>query len=494
VTEGDEPRVSVVMITMDRPEQAAASLAKLRSLPERPPIVVINNGAASRAFDGPRTVVLEPGENLGAAGRNLGVAHVDTPYVAFSDDDSWWAPGALRRAAATLDRFPGVGLLAARVVVEPGGRVDEFSRELARSPLPGDRAPGVPILGFMACAAVLRVCAFRETGGFDRRLGVGGEEEPLAWDLAEAGWGLHYDDRLVAHHHPALGRDVSSRQRHQLRNAVWVAWERLPARDAARATAASLRRARPLRSAALGLVDALRGLPAVHQRRRVVPPDVASAKRLLLRHQHDHKGLVPSPSGRSPSGADPEQPEEPAMSQTTKVDVVAFLKSQHDEIEGLIAAVKTGTGEQQKDAFQCLVRLLAVHETAEEEVVHPLAKREPGGASIVEQRLGEEAEAKEALHALEQLEVGSADFMHKFDEVAKSVKEHAEKEEHEEFPIIAANEDETALQRFTKMVEMAEKTAPTHPHPHAPESALGNLVVGPFAAIADRTRDALRSG
>lgn len=179
------------------------------------------------------------------------------------------------------------------------------------------------------------------------------------------------------------------------------------------------------------------------------------------------------------------------MSQDTKVDVVAFLKSQHDDIENLISTVQTATGDHQRDAFQCLVRLLAVHETAEEEVVHPLAGREPGGASVVEQRLKEESEAKKALAELEKVEVGTPEFTHQFAMLAQSVKEHAEHEEHEEFPLIAANEDATSKERLAKMVEMAEKTAPTHPHPHAPESALGNLVVGPFAAIADRVRDAL---
>ena len=38
----------------------------------------------------------------GPAGRNLGAQHTGTPYIAFSDDDSWWAHGALNRAADLL--------------------------------------------------------------------------------------------------------------------------------------------------------------------------------------------------------------------------------------------------------------------------------------------------------------------------------------------------------------------------------------------------------
>jgi hypothetical protein len=34
--------------------------------------------------------------------------------------------------------------------------------------------------------------------------------------------------------------------------------------------------------------------------------------------------------------------------------------------------------------------------------------------------------------------------------------------------------------------------APTRPHPHAPSSATGNLIVGPPLAVFDRIRDAIR--
>jgi hypothetical protein len=37
---------------------------------------------------------------------------------------------------------------------------------------------------------------------------------------------------------------------------------------------------------------------------------------------------------------------------------------------------------------------------------------------------------------------------------------------------------------------MAEGMAPTRPHKAAPESAVGNLLVGPFVAMVDRVRDA----
>ena len=41
--------------------------------------------------------------------------------------------------------------------------------------------------------------------------------------------------------------------------------------------------------------------------------------------------------------------------------------------------------------------------------------------------------------------------------------------------------------------ERAKASAPTHPHPHAPNTPPGNVVLGPIAALADRIRDAARN-
>ena len=87
--------------------------------------------------------------NVGAAVRNAGVRRARTPYVAFSDDDSWWQPGALRRAAAALDADPRLGLVAARTLVGPG-EPDPVNEAMAASPL--REGGGAAVLGFLACA------------------------------------------------------------------------------------------------------------------------------------------------------------------------------------------------------------------------------------------------------------------------------------------------------------------------------------------------------
>jgi hypothetical protein len=52
--------------------------------------------------------------------------------------------------------------------------------------------------------------------------------------------------------------------------------------------------------------------------------------------------------------------------------------------------------------------------------------------------------------------------------------------------------EQKRLERMRKAVDLAESIAPTRPHPGV-ESATGNMLAGPFAAMLDRTRDALSS-
>ena len=63
-------------------------------------------------------------------------------------------------------------------------------------------------------------------------------------------------------------------------------------------------------------------------------------------------------------------------------------------------------------------------------------------------------------------------------------------EENHEFPLLRRYLDEDQSARAEKLLLLAEKTAPTHPHPTARTTAM-NYIAGPFAAMADRARDAI---
>jgi hemerythrin superfamily protein len=172
------------------------------------------------------------------------------------------------------------------------------------------------------------------------------------------------------------------------------------------------------------------------------------------------------------------------------IDVVSFLKEQHDQIKRLFALVNQSSGGERAEAFISLRRLLAVHETAEEEIVHPAARHAlPNGATLVEARLQEENEAKKVLAQLEDLEVDSAEFGTLLSRLERSVLVHAQNEERDEFDRLATLLDQRQLDRMRRAAEFAEKVAPTRPHPGV-ESAAANVLAGPFASMLDRARDA----
>jgi GT2 family glycosyltransferase len=179
--------------------------------------------------------------------RNVGVELARTPFVAFADDDSYWAPGSLRQAAKLLRAYDRVGLLSAQVLVGRQARVDPVSVAMAAAPLgtPAD-APGPSVLGFLACAAIVRRDAFLACGGFDPVVCFMGEEERLAYDLAAKGWGLAYRADVVAHHHPESRNDPDAlvyKRMLALRNRALTGWLRRPVRVAWVDTVALLRAA-----------------------------------------------------------------------------------------------------------------------------------------------------------------------------------------------------------------------------------------------------------
>lgn len=269
--------IAVVVMTRDRCEQLAQSLPRHEAR-----VVVVDNGSTDGTADlvhrladwGQDISLVRLPRNAGATARNIGVAQAGTRYVAFADDDSWWAQGALARAVAVMDTHPRLAVLAARVLVGPQERLDPLSAEMARARWGSEPdMPGPTVLGFAACGAVVRSEAFLGVGGFDDVVFFMGEEERVTYDLVAAGWGLAHVPDVVAHHHPRPPGDPAPRQRMVRRSALLTAWMRRPLPVALRRTVGSLTGPAPHRGAAL---DTLPRLPRALRARRVNPPAVES--------------------------------------------------------------------------------------------------------------------------------------------------------------------------------------------------------------------------
>lgn len=171
-------------------------------------------------------------------------------------------------------------------------------------------------------------------------------------------------------------------------------------------------------------------------------------------------------------------------------DVVRILLQQHAGIRQLCATVGHSEGPAKRQAFDDLRVLLAVHETAEELVVHPVAAVHCG-EGLTKALNADEKEATEMLARLEDLGVESPEFDELFEIFRIAVEQHVEEEERVELATLLEVLDDTERHTMGKRLSAAELVAPTHPHPGAAGSVPKQLATMPFHSIVDRVRDAM---
>ncbi|MFL6142079.1 MAG: hemerythrin domain-containing protein [Labedaea sp.] len=181
------------------------------------------------------------------------------------------------------------------------------------------------------------------------------------------------------------------------------------------------------------------------------------------------------------------------MSQTAvgRDDVVTILIQQHQELRALFLVLDDAVGDVRRDAFHRLVRLLAVHETAEAEIVHPAVRGLKGGAAVAAARAAEEHRVTALLSTLDQIGPDAEGFDTLLMQLRDDVLAHAVHEEREEFPLLRAACGPARLHAMARAVRAAEAIAPTRPHPGV-QGAKANLLLGPPLAIMDRARDLIR--
>ena len=108
--------VSAIIITRNRKDALETVLGRLVNLPVDE-VIVVDNGSEDgtaelvRAHRSPVTL-LEPGENLGTAGRNLAADEAKGELLLMLDDDAYPMPGAVETLVAAFEANPKLAVAA----------------------------------------------------------------------------------------------------------------------------------------------------------------------------------------------------------------------------------------------------------------------------------------------------------------------------------------------------------------------------------------------
>jgi mycofactocin system glycosyltransferase len=197
--------LTVVIPARDRADQLEQTLASIRGVA----VLVVDDAsvdapAVAEVVSRHGADLVRVDANVGPAGaRNIGLARVETPYVAFVDSDVVVTADALIGLTAHF-ADPSVALVAPHVRSRTlSDRPRWFERYDAAMPAlglgerPGVVRPGAAVAWLPSACLVARTDTVRT--GFDDRMRVG-EDVDLVWRLTDSGHRVRYDPGFVAHH------------------------------------------------------------------------------------------------------------------------------------------------------------------------------------------------------------------------------------------------------------------------------------------------------
>jgi hemerythrin superfamily protein len=180
------------------------------------------------------------------------------------------------------------------------------------------------------------------------------------------------------------------------------------------------------------------------------------------------------------------------------MDAITMLKADHKTVEEMFKKFE-GLGPRamkgRRDVVDRIIRELSIHAVIEEVIFYPaireMAEKNDVNDMVLE-ALEEHHVLKWTLKELEGMDPAHERFDAKVNVLMESVRHHVKEEEKALFPQVRRMFDRARLLELGDAMTQLKKTAPTRPHPKAPDEPPGNLVAGAAAAIADRTLEAGR--
>jgi hemerythrin superfamily protein len=172
------------------------------------------------------------------------------------------------------------------------------------------------------------------------------------------------------------------------------------------------------------------------------------------------------------------------------MDAITLLKQDHKTVEQIFKQFEKATQPaQQRSLARRVIAELSVHAAIEEMVFYPAVRdRVPTTEETVLESLEEHHIVKWTLSELEDMKPDDERFKAKMTVLIESVRHHVKEEEQELFPEVRKAVGRKDLATLGDALEQAKKTAPTRPHPKAPDTPPGNLVAGAAAGVVDKAK------
>jgi hemerythrin superfamily protein len=185
---------------------------------------------------------------------------------------------------------------------------------------------------------------------------------------------------------------------------------------------------------------------------------------------------------------------------TETTDVTQFLTSQHREVDQLwsrLRDARLGGGASVSDLSQQIVTLLSQHDALETQLLYSeLRDLGDEGRHLADHSLDEHKVVRELLTRIDGKDPREDSVFADLTACMTNVMQHVREEEGQVFPLMRERCDTNRLHELGERMQSMMKMAPTHPHPHTPDSKIGATVAGAVAGMADKARDAMggRSG
>lgn len=186
------------------------------------------------------------------------------------------------------------------------------------------------------------------------------------------------------------------------------------------------------------------------------------------------------------------RPTPPAPSPDT--DVVDLLSRDHRQIEEMFRELENGGArgapERRRLVDRVITELVQLSVVKELHLYPAVRTYLDDGDAVADREISEHARAEHTMKELEDVDPGDSRFEPLLSRLMTETRAHIEDAEKRLFPQLVSRMTKRDRRDLGRRVEKAKRTAPTRPHPGAPDAPPVNRIVDPGLGLVDRLRDA----